>query len=97
MWFQQRGVDLALCEESNFDEKPVPTAQLYPLPGGMIKTAGLEDDSLNINLLKVDGIENLHPLFKTIPGEASYTLIDPALLQTRVHQRPRDSYRKKPF
>ncbi len=77
MWFQQRGVDLALCEESNFDEKPVPTAQLYPLPGGMIKTAGLEDDSLNINLLKVDGIENLHPLFKTIPDEASYTLIDP--------------------
>lgn len=77
MWFQQRGIDLALCEESNFDEKPVQVAQLYPLPGGMIKTAGLEDDSLNINFLKVDGIENLHPLFKTIPDETSYSLIDP--------------------
>ncbi len=77
LWFQQRGVDLSLCEESNFDEKPVSVAQLYPLPGGMIKTAGLTDDGLNTDYLKVDGLPNLHALYRSLPDRPPYTLIDP--------------------
>ncbi|HEX2964681.1 MAG TPA: [Fe-Fe] hydrogenase large subunit C-terminal domain-containing protein, partial [Syntrophorhabdaceae bacterium] len=77
LWFEQRGIDLSRCEESNFDEKPVSVAQLYPLPGGMLKTAGLEDDGLNIDYLKVDGLPNLHALYRSLPDKAPYTLIDP--------------------
>ena len=76
-WFSQKGIDLAACEESNFDERPVPCAQLYPLPGGMIKTAGLTDDGLNMSLLKVDGIDNVKELLRNVPAHGPYVLIEP--------------------
>ncbi|MBA4418373.1 MAG: histidine kinase [Syntrophus sp. (in: bacteria)] len=76
-WFEQNNIDLATCEESNFDEKPVQWAQLYPLPGGMIKTAGLEDDGLNMKLLRIDGIDNVRELLRNVPDESAYTFIEP--------------------
>jgi iron only hydrogenase large subunit-like protein len=77
MWLQQKGIDLSTCEESSFDEKPVHLAQLYPLPGGMIKTAGVQDDGFNLQTLRVDGIGNVRSLLKGLPGETSYSLIEP--------------------
>ncbi len=77
MWLEQRGIDLATCEESNFDEKPVPTAQLYPLPGGLIKTAGLEDDGFNLQMVRVDGMSNVREILEDIPSDSTYTLIEP--------------------
>jgi uncharacterized Fe-S cluster-containing protein len=76
-WLEQRGIDLSKCEESNFDEKPVRFAQLYPLPGGLIKTAGLEDDGLDMKLVRVDGFHNVKEIFDDIPQESSYTLVEP--------------------
>lgn len=77
LWFEQRGVNLATCEESNFDEKPLHLAQLYPLPGGSLKTSGMDDDGLNIASLRVDAIENVREVFRDIPLESSYKLIEP--------------------
>lgn len=77
VWMEQKRIDLSMCEESNFDEKPVRFAQLYPLPGGLIKTAGLEDDGLDMKLVRVDGFQNVKEIFHNIPKESSYTLIEP--------------------
>jgi len=77
MWLNQKGISLANCEESNFDERPAHMAQLYPLPGGMIKTAGLNDDGFNPQLIRVDGMANIKALLDSLPGESSYTLIEP--------------------
>lgn len=77
MWLAQSDIDLSTCEESNFDEKPVQSAQLYPLPGGMIKTAGLEDDGLNLRLIRVDNIDNVKEILDDVPHESSYVLIEP--------------------
>lgn len=77
VWLEQKGIDLSKCEESNFDEKPVRFAQLYPLPGGLIKTAGLEDDGLDMKLVRVDGFHNVKEIFDDIPQESSYTLVEP--------------------
>lgn len=77
VWLEQRGIDLSKCEESNFDEKPVRFAQLYPLPGGLIKTAGMKDDGLDMKLVRVDGFHNVKEIFNDIPKESSYTLIEP--------------------
>jgi len=57
--FRMYGVDLARCEESDFDESPAGVAQLYPLSGGMLKTAGFDTDFLNLNVLAVTGFDNL--------------------------------------
>ncbi len=77
LWFEQKGINLATCEESNFDEKPVHIAQLYPLPGGSLKTSGIDDDGLNLKSLKVDGIDNVKEIFSDITPELSYDLIEP--------------------
>ncbi|MCX8021909.1 MAG: 4Fe-4S binding protein [Syntrophorhabdaceae bacterium] len=77
IWLNQKGVNFSNCEESNFDERPVHLAQLYPLPGGMIKTAGLDDDGFDLKLLRVDGINSVKPLLESIPEDTSYTLIEP--------------------
>jgi len=76
-WFEQKRVNLATCEESNFDEKPVHVAQLYPLPGGSIKTAGMNDDGLSLTSLRVDGVENVKEVLRDIPLESPYKLIEP--------------------
>ena len=46
-WMEQRSIDLSMCEESDFDEKPIRNAQLYPLPGGSIRTSEIHDDGLD--------------------------------------------------
>jgi len=76
-WFEQKRVNLATCEESNFDEKPVHVAQLYPLPGGSIKTAGMNDDGLSLTSLRVDGVENVKEVLREIPLKSPYRLIEP--------------------
>ncbi|MBP1747720.1 MAG: putative sensor protein [Deltaproteobacteria bacterium] len=76
-WFVQKGIDLSMCEESNFDEKPVHEAQLYPLPGGLIKTAGLDDDGLNLKLLKVDSIQGVRELLDGIEDTSEHAIIEP--------------------
>ncbi len=76
-WLEKRGIDLSNCEETDFDEKPVHDAQLFPLPGGSIKTAELEDDGLNRRLLRVDGVRDLKEVLRTMSSNSGYTLIEP--------------------
>ena len=77
LWLKQKNIDLSMCEESNFDEKPVHVAQLYPLPGGLIKTAGLNDDGLNLTLLRVDSIQGVRELLDGITEGTDHALIEP--------------------
>lgn len=76
-WLIQKGIDLSMCEESNFDEKPIHEAQLYPLPGGLIKTAGLNDDGLNLKLLRVDSIQGVRELLDGIGEGSEHAIIEP--------------------
>lgn len=77
-WLLNKDIDLSMCEESNFDEKPVHEAQLYPLPGGLIKTAGFQDDGLNLKLLRVDSIQGVRELLDGIQEEGSeHAVIEP--------------------
>jgi iron only hydrogenase large subunit-like protein/uncharacterized Fe-S cluster-containing protein len=76
-WLLQKDINLSMCEESNFDEKPVHEAQLYPLPGGLIKTAGLTDDGLNLKLLRVDSIQGVRELLNGIEENSEHAVIEP--------------------
>ncbi|MBN2738420.1 MAG: 4Fe-4S binding protein [Spirochaetales bacterium] len=42
-WLEDEQIDLLGCEESNFNEIPLGNAPLFPLPGGLLKTAGLDE------------------------------------------------------
>jgi iron only hydrogenase large subunit-like protein/uncharacterized Fe-S cluster-containing protein len=77
LWMEQRNVDLSTCEESEFDEKPLSDAQLYPLPGGSIKTAKIEDDGLHPTIVRADGVAHVKDAITSVPRESKYTLLEP--------------------
>jgi len=76
-WLEQRSIKLSTCEESDFDEGPVVDAQLYPLPGGSIKTAELRDDGLDRRIVRADGVANVKEILASLPRDSKYTLIEP--------------------
>jgi iron only hydrogenase large subunit-like protein/uncharacterized Fe-S cluster-containing protein len=76
-WLEKKGIDLSRCEEGDFDEVPVHDAQLYPLPGGSIKCAELEDDGLNRTIVRIDGIHDVKEILNSLPRNAKYTLLEP--------------------
>lgn len=76
-WLELKGVNLSACEESDFDEKPVLDAQLYPLPGGSIKTADLKDDGLDRRIVRADGVASVKEVIVSLDRDPKYTLIEP--------------------
>jgi iron only hydrogenase large subunit-like protein/uncharacterized Fe-S cluster-containing protein len=77
LWMEQRSIDLSMCEESEFDEKPLSDAQLYPLPGGSIKTAKIEDDGLHPTIVRADGVASVRDAITSSPRGGKYTLLEP--------------------
>ncbi len=77
IWLDQRGIDLSTCEESDFDERPIHDAQLYPLPGGSIKTANIEDDGLNLAIVRADGAITVKESLASVLHDSKYALLEP--------------------
>jgi PAS domain S-box-containing protein len=48
-------IDLQQCEESSFDDLVAGQARLFPLEGGLLRTAGLDDNLLSTQTLAVSG------------------------------------------
>jgi uncharacterized Fe-S cluster-containing protein len=58
-WLAAEKIDLAACEESEFDEKPTGAARLYALEGGSVRTAGWSADMLDGRVVTASGYEEL--------------------------------------
>ncbi|MDD5129624.1 MAG: [Fe-Fe] hydrogenase large subunit C-terminal domain-containing protein [Candidatus Omnitrophica bacterium] len=76
-WFQVAGIDLAACEESSFDEEPVEAASFFPLPGGLLKTAGIKDDGLQMEVVQASGFGQVKELLEAVPESKNYLLLEP--------------------
>jgi len=77
VWMEQRSINLSMCEESDFDEKPIRNAQLYPLPGGSIRTSEIRDEGLDARIVRADGIAGVRELLTSLPDDGRYTLLEP--------------------
>ncbi len=58
-WLGREGIDLAGCEESDFDESPQGDARLFPVPGGLGKTAALQCGYLETGFSVVSGFAEI--------------------------------------
>ena len=65
-WLAEEQIELKLCEESGFDEKPVSAAALFPLLGGLIKTADLPTDMHSVESITVSGSIEIEDVFQYI-------------------------------
>ena len=57
--FEMKKIYLKSCEESSFDRTPYGYARLFPLEGGMLKTASLGTDLLSENISAVSGFDGI--------------------------------------
>ncbi len=53
--FQSKKIDILNCEESSFSEVVPGDARLFPLEGGLLRTAGLSTDMLDEQIITVSG------------------------------------------
>jgi PAS domain S-box-containing protein len=65
-WMEEAGIELKRCEESAFDESPVPVSTLFPLIGGLIKTADMPLDAHSIEAITVSGSSEIEDAFSYI-------------------------------
>ena len=76
-WLEAEGIDLAACEESEFDEKPTGEAQLFPLEGGCVRTMGWSTDILDARVLAVSGVSEIDDAFAALEETAQPLVVEP--------------------
>lgn len=74
---EAKSISLKSCEESEFDEKVPGHARLYPLEGGLLKTAGMSTDLLSENIITVSGSQELEALLSDLSPANGKTIIEP--------------------
>jgi len=65
--YELRAIKLDQCEESPFDSKVGESARLFPLEGGLLKTAGLNTDMLDATHLAISGFDSLEEIVEAMP------------------------------
>ena len=77
-WFAEENISLEEICDSGFDQiGHLDTAKLFPLPGGMIKTAGLDDSIDSINIVHTSGYENTITLLHAAVDSKELEIIEP--------------------
>lgn len=76
-WFERQGIRLDRLEESEFDEQPAGAARLFPLPGGLARTASLEADALAADIVAISGFDDLKKMLEALPQTSGRKLIEP--------------------
>lgn len=77
-WLKDEGINLEEMPEIPFDEKSPDIAKLFPLTGGLVKTAGLDPDIHSYNIINVSGIDEINAAFEMIDSTPDTDfMIDP--------------------
>lgn len=67
-WLARENILLETCAESGFDSTiPIGDAKLFALPGGMIKTMGIQSDAGSKEVMHTNGMDNVKMLFNAPP------------------------------
>ncbi len=70
-----RGVALDKCEESKFDMICSNDSNLFPLEGGLLKTAGMQTDYLNAEIVAVSGFSDMKKALKILSQKRNKQII----------------------
>lgn len=76
-WIEQESIDYKMFEASGFDEKVSGDSRLFPLAGGLTKTASLDSDNLNTSVYSLTGLPEIADAINSLGGSGYRTLIEP--------------------
>jgi PAS domain S-box-containing protein len=76
-WWREAGVDPSALPEEEFDSPPTTLGKLYPVPGGLLRTAALRADVLDNDIRVVEGREKSLEFLRALErGEVGGTFVD---------------------
>lgn len=76
-WLMREGIQLDRLEDSSFDDEPGGEARLFPLPGGLTRTAKMGSDSLAADIIAVSGIAEIRKLLEGLGRSTNHLFIEP--------------------
>lgn len=65
-WIKQEEIDIDSLEETDFENYYADSASLFPILGGLLKTAGMTGSQLEKEVISVSGIENIKTLLDSL-------------------------------
>ena len=75
---KEHNIDLNNCPESGFDNAiSLGHAKLFALPGGMLKTAGIDDDGIKNEVINTSGPNNVINLFDALNTNTDLNIVEP--------------------
>ena len=98
---KEKNIDFKSCEESSFDRQASGMSKLFPLEEGLLKTAGINIDSMQNKHVAISGFQDIQDALNTI-NEGSETFVieplfcrsgcinGPVQRQTKLLQRKQD-------
>ncbi len=64
--FQTKGINLSELKGEEFTNEPIGTAKIFPLTGGLLKSASIQSDLMDNNIMTVEGRENSLEFLKAV-------------------------------
>jgi iron only hydrogenase large subunit-like protein/nitrogen-specific signal transduction histidine kinase len=75
--FNEEGIDLSTCPERDFDQPRANLGQIYPISGGLLKSAELSSDVMDREVIVVEGRQRCVNIINEIAqGKVNVRLID---------------------
>lgn len=76
--FRLKNINFGNCEESSFNEQVPGDARLFPLEGGLLRTAGMSTDMLDAQVIAVSGYREVKDAIQTLSdSKTTTTIIEP--------------------
>jgi len=76
-WLEEESIDFANCPESGFESfGALDRARLFPLPGGMLKTGGIETDGFSAKTMHTSGADAVITLLELQPQEWDFDVAE---------------------
>ena len=73
--FRLKNIHFEECENSSFDEHASPYARMFPLEGGLLRTAEMETNMLDKNVIAISGADEIKEALINITEMKSETII----------------------
>lgn len=73
--FKLKDIHLDSCEESRFDQEATANARLFPLEGGLLKTAGESTDILDNHIVAISGFSEIKEILHALKKDGNKKLI----------------------
>ncbi len=75
--FVENNIVIENCEESSFDELPKGDSRLFPIEGGLLKTAGLSTDLMDNTYLSISGSREVQEALKLVEESDEPIVVEP--------------------